>query len=119
MKKLSDQQFWTTLRESAGIYAFTVRLIKEEYNIDITRQGVRDRALKRPEELKDIKEEGVDIAEEGLQSLMKSKNEAVRFKAIQLYLKTQGKDRGWIERQELDVDVEADRNFTVEFIMPE
>jgi hypothetical protein len=28
------------------------------------------------------------------------------------------KKRGYVEKQELDVEVEVDRNFTVEFIMP-
>ena len=119
MKKLTDKQFWTILREGAGIYGRTVRLIKKSYDIDISRQAVRERAKKRPDELKDIKEECVDIAEEGLHTLMRSKNESVRLKAVQLYLKTIGKKRGYVERQEFDIDLEADMNFTVEFIMPE
>jgi len=117
MKKLTDPQFWAILREGAGIYAFTVRLIKKEYGIDISRQAVRDRALKKPDLLKDIKEENIDVAEEGLHSLMRSKNEAVRLKAVQLFLKTQGIERGYVERQEVDID--ANMNFTVDFIMPE
>jgi hypothetical protein len=115
--KISDSQFWQILRESAGIYARAVRLFKKELDVDVTRQGVRKRALKDPDQLKDIKEENIDIAEEGLHSLMRSKNEAVRFKAVQFYLKTIGRDNGYVERQELDID--GDYNLTVEFIEPE
>ena len=70
-----------------------------------------------PEQLKDIKEENIDIAEEGLHSLMRSKNEAVRFKAVQFYLRTIGKGSGYIERQELEID--GDFNLVVEFVEPE
>jgi len=115
--KLTDNEFWKVLRESAGIYARAVRLAKKEYNVDISRIAIRERALKDPHQLKDIREENIDIAEEGIHSLMRSKNESVRFKAVQLYLKTIGKERGYVERQEFDVD--SDMNFTVEFIMPE
>jgi hypothetical protein len=117
--KLTDKEFWSILREGAGIYGRTVRLIKKEYGIDINRVSVRERALKDPDQLKDIREENIDVAEEGLHSLMRSKNEAIRLKAVQLYLKTIGKKRGYVERQEFDIDLEADMNFTVEFIMPE
>jgi len=117
MKKLTDKQFWSILREGAGIYGRTVRLIKKEYDIDITRQSVRERAMKRPDEIKDIKGQNIDIAEEGLHSLMRSKNETIRFKAVQFYLKTIGRDNGYVERQELEVD--GDYNLIVEFVEPE
>ncbi len=117
MKKLTDKQFWSILREGAGIYGRTVCLIKKEYDVDISRQAVRDRALKDPDQLKDIKGQNIDIAEEGLHSLMRSKNETIRFKAVQFYLKTIGRDNGYVERQELEVD--GDYNLTVEFIEPE
>lgn len=112
--KLSNEEFWAGLRESAGIYSRAVRLYKKEYDVDISRVGVRDRALKDPEQLKDIKEQNIDVAEEGLHTLMRTKNEPVRLRAIDLFLKTQGKDRGYVERREVDID--GDMNLVVEFV---
>ena len=35
--KLSNNEFWAGLRESAGLYSRSVRLFKREYDVDITR----------------------------------------------------------------------------------
>jgi len=115
--KLTNQQFWAVLRESAGLYSRAVRLFKKEYDVDISRVSVRERALKDKDQLADIKEQNLDIAEEGLHTLMRTNNEAVRLRAIDLYLKTQGKSRNYVERQELEVD--GDFNLIVEFVTPE
>ena len=112
--KLSNEQFWAGLRESAGLYARAVRLYKKEYNVDISRISVRERALKDADQLKDIREQNLDIAEEGLHSLMRTKNENVKLRAIDLFLKTQGKGRGYVERQELEIN--EDMNLTIKFI---
>ena len=112
--KLSNEQFWAGLRESAGLYARAVRLYKKEYDVDITRISVRERAMKDPDQLKDIREQNLDIAEEGLHSLMRTKNENVKLRAIDIFLKTQGKGRGYVERQEVEFD--GDMNLTVKFI---
>jgi len=32
---------------------------------------------------------------------MRSKNERIRFQSVQFYLKTKGKDRGYVERSEV------------------
>ena len=112
--KLSSDEFWGGLRESAGLYARAVRLYKKEYGVVISRVGVRDRALKAPDQLQDIREENLDIAEEGLHTLMQTKNENVKLRAIDLFLKTQGKGRGYIERQE--VEPIGDFNVQVEFV---
>ena len=47
---------------------------------------------------------------------MRTKNEPVRLRAIDLFLKTQGKSRGYVERQELEID--GDFNLVVEFVEP-
>lgn len=104
-KKISDEQFLSLLRENAGLFARTARAIKKQFKIEYSRQAVRDRAEKFPDELMDICEENLDIAEEGLHSLMRSGNEAVKLRAIELYLKTKGKKRGYIERQEIDATI--------------
>ena len=112
--KLSSEEFWAGLRESAGLYARAVRLYKKEYGVVISRVGVRDRALKDPDQLKDIREQNLDIAEEGLHSLMRTKNENVKLRAIELFLKTQGRARGYVEKQEIDLD--GDMNLTIKFV---
>lgn len=99
--KLSDEQFFSILRENAGLFARTARAIKQQFGIKYTRQAVRKRALASPEILKDIEEENLDIAEEGLHTLMRSQNERIKLKAIELFLKTKGKKRGYVERQEM------------------
>ncbi len=67
---------------------------------------MRDRALKNPEELDDIRQQNIDLAEEGLFTLMRSKNEMIRFKSIELFLKCQGRDRGWVQKIEADLKIE-------------
>lgn len=104
-KKISEQQFLSILRENGGLFARTARAIQDQFNIEYSRQAVRDRAANYPEELDDIAEENLDIAEEGLLSLIRSDNENVRLRAIELLLKTKGKKRGYVEKTELDVSV--------------
>lgn len=98
---ISDKEFWPILRENAGIYARTARAIRKAFNIDYTRDAVKKRAERHPERLQSIIDENLDIAEEGLHSLMRSKKENIRFRAIEFYLKTKGKSRGYVERSEL------------------
>lgn len=100
-KKLSKAEFISILRENAGLFARTARAIEKQYGVKFSRQSVRERALKHPEELKDIEEQNIDVAEEGLHSLMRSKNERVKLQAIKMYLQTKGKKRGYIERKEI------------------
>ena len=99
--KLSDEQFLSVLRENGGLYARTARAIREQFGINYSRQAVRARAENHPDEVRDIEEENIDVAEDGLKSLMQSKNEAVRLGAIKLFLTTKGKKRGYVERQEV------------------
>jgi len=61
-------------------------------------------------DVKDIKNYAVDFAESQLLQCIKDKRET----SIIFYLKTQGKDRGYIERQEIDA---GDNNvFRIEII---
>ena len=113
LRKISDKEFLAILRENGGLYARTAKAIENQFKIRYSRQAVRDRAVKFPEEVADIEEENVDIAEEGLHSLMRSENETVRLRAIELYLKTKGKKRGYIEKTEQEVTV---NKIEVEFI---
>ena len=99
-RKLSDNEFFTILRENAGLYARTARAIEKQYNVPYTRQAVKDRAENHPDILDDIKQENLDIAEEGLHSLMRDKDKRIKKDAIFFYLKGPGKNRGYAERHE-------------------
>ncbi len=102
LRKISDKEFFAVLRENAGLYARTAKAIEKQFSVTYSRQAVRDRAEKFPDVLADINEENVDIAEEGLHSLIRSKNDNIRLRAIELYLKTKGKKRGYVEKQEVE-----------------
>ena len=93
--KISESDFFAILRECAGIYARAARVISKKIGEPYSRQAVRERAEKRPDLMSDIEEENKDIAEEGLQSLMRSKDESIRMKSVFLYLKTKCRDRGY------------------------
>jgi hypothetical protein len=101
-KLISNKEFWAMLRANGGLYARTARAIKEKFKLnDYARQTVRARALLRPDLLADIEEENIDIAEESLAQIMRSsKQESTRLDATKFYLKTKGKNRGYVERQE-------------------
>ena len=101
VKKITDEQFLSILRENAGLYARTAKAIEKQFGIQYSRQAVNQRAKSHPGELQDIREQNLDVAEEGLHTLMQSKNESVRLRSIELFLKTQGKNRGYSERQEI------------------
>lgn len=116
VRKLTDTEFFTVLRENAGIYARTARAIEKQYGISYTRQSVKYRAEQNPDELKDIEEQNIDIAEEGLHSLMMSDNERIKLQAIKMYLSTIGRKRGYSDTLELSGPnggpIQTDSTFT-------
>ena len=86
-KKISDKEFCGRLRETAGLYARTARAIRNQFDIPYTRQAVRQRAEKNIEELNDILDESFEVAEDGLHSIMRSKNERLRLEACKFQIK--------------------------------
>lgn len=106
---LSDEEFFSILRENAGLFARTAKAISETYGIEYSRQAARQRALMSPEILADIDDESLDLAEGGMNDLMKSLDEDVKFKSCQFVLKTKGKKRGYVERTEVS-PVDPDGN---------
>jgi hypothetical protein len=74
-----------------------------------TRQSVWKRATGDPEQLGDIIEEALDIAEEGLQSLIRTAPPNVRLQAIQFFLKAKGKSRGYGDKP-LEISATATHN---------
>jgi len=113
-KKISDKEFLTILRENAGLFARTATAIQGQFDIEYSRQAVRTRALNFPEELDDIEEENIDVAEEGLHSLMQSENERMKLKAIEIFLKTKGKKRGYSTKVETPTPIVYDVSLTRE-----
>lgn len=101
--KLSSKEFWAILRANGGIFGRTAKAIREKYEISFTRQAVRSRAEKFPDKLSDIREETIDIAEGVLHELMDGDDARVKADVAKFYLKTIGKNRGYVEREEHDV----------------
>jgi len=111
-KKISDEQFLSVLRENAGLYARTAKAIKKQFNIPYSRQAVRDRAETFQKELEDIAEENLDIAEEGLMTIMRTGSENNKLRAIELILKTKGRKRGYIEKLGIEFPDNVNITFT-------
>ena len=59
----------------------------------------------------DISDIAIDFAESQLFELIKGGN----ITAVIFYLKTKGKKRGYVEKQEIEIE-DQDRNITVEFV---
>ena len=113
VRKITDKQFLAILRDNGGLFARTAAAIEIQFNVPYSRQAARKRAEKFPDVIFDIEQEMVDLAEEGLHTLMRSGDERVRLKACELYLKTKGKMRGYVERNETDVSYRS-----TELILP-
>jgi len=99
-KKVTDEQFWSALAENCGLYSKTMRAIKKQYGIDITRQAIKERAERDQARLDDIRDSVVEVAEDGIFSLAKDKSKYIRLEACSLIARTLGKNRGWVTRQE-------------------
>jgi hypothetical protein len=113
-KKISEKEFWAILRKNAGLFARTARAIEKTLGIPYSRQAVRERAEKDPAQLAEIQEENIDIAEEGLHDLMRSGQDSVKLRAIELYLKSKGSHRGYFDK----ADVNHNGKVIFEFIDP-
>lgn len=100
-RRLSKKEFWAALTEAGGLYARCARIIKEKHGFAITRQAVRERAEREPDRLMELVETGLDLAEEKLQQLFDSKSERIRLRALEFYLRSKGKGRGYSERTEI------------------
>ena len=102
IKKVTDKELWAALEANSGLLSRTARALEKKLGITYTRQAVKERAEKDMERLNDIREQQIDIAEDSLIKLIRSEDERVQFQAVKYYLSTIGKNRGYIERRELD-----------------
>jgi hypothetical protein len=64
------------------------------------------------QDLKDAEEAIIDNVESKLLSKIHDGDTTCMI----FFLKTKGKDRGYVERQEVDMDIDGDMSLTVEFI---
>jgi len=109
MAKLSDAQFLDILRRNGAIAARTVEAIRKEYKIEYSRQAVYQRMRTFPEEVQDIIEESIDVAEEQLIGLIRTcKNPNVKLNAIKYFLDAKGKERGYNAKEQAPTKVEVE-----------
>jgi hypothetical protein len=95
MAKVTNQQVIDALERSAGILSAAAELLP------VSRQAIQDRINRYPSlavAQMEIKEKNIDFAESKLMQGIKSGN----MTAIIFYLKTMGKDRGYMERQQVE-----------------
>ena len=99
--KINDGEFLEALQICGGLQQKTADYISEKYGIKYTRWAVHDRIKRKfKDEVKNIKEGNLDRAEFELFKLMESYDENVKLKAIQFYLKSNGRDRGYGDKIE-------------------
>ena len=95
MKKYSDEVIITALKKSAGMVTYAAKLLKVDYTTLYS-------WLKKYPVLEKARQEAIeanlDLAETKLLSNIKAGKEASIF----FYLKCKGKDRGYIERQQIE-----------------
>ena len=101
-QKITNEQFFAVLRDNGGLCTQTALAIEKIYGIKYSRQSVYERTKTHPEIVADIRESCIDSAEGGLQQLMETDDERIKLQALQLYLKTIGKTRGYVEKTEVD-----------------
>lgn len=102
-RKLTEKEFWAILRENRGLFSQTARAIEDKYGFPFTRQSVRERALRKEAALRDIEESNLDMAETVVFDLLESGDERVKADIAKFYLKTKGKQRGYIETQNIEI----------------
>ncbi len=103
----NKSNFLIAFKNSAGNIAHACRAANIDRQTYYNYVGKFDSFKK---ECENIKEENIDFAESILMGEIKNKN----MTATIFYLKTIGRNRGYIERQEMEID--ADVNLKVEFI---
>ena len=98
--KVTNDQLIDAIKKNAGIVSGILQTLKKEYNIEVTRNAIYDRRYKDPAieaAFIEAEEMTADVAENRLLDAIRSGN----MKAVMFYLKTKGKKRGYVERQEM------------------
>ena len=98
--KVTNGQLIDAIKKNAGIVSGILQTLKKEYGIEMQRQSIYDRKNSDPEiaaAFIEAEEVISDVAENRLLDAIRSGN----MKAVMFYLKTKGKKRGYVERQEM------------------
>ena len=104
--------FLVALKASRGLYAETARFISRVYGINYTRQSVRERVNRRfKKHIEEIRQTSLDKAERTLLDLMgPNVPDRVRLQAATFYLRKQGKERGYAD----GLDINLNETITVQ-----
>lgn len=107
--KVTDAEFLAFLRAGMGLFHRTAKLIQNEGknhdpNFTYSRQAVEDRAKRLdPQILADIRNTVLDIAEDvQIRHMHLLDNPNVAQRASEFVLSRIGKDRGYVERKEIE-----------------
>lgn len=104
-KKVSDEMLAEVLEKSSGLVTATVRLLAKA-GIKINRNAIQDR-INNSEKLQEIVRDGNEIRnDDAVLSLHKAIRNGEGW-AVCFQLKCLGKDRGYIEKQQADANVNA------------
>jgi len=91
--EISDNDFIAILTENCGLCALTAFELEQKYGVKFTAESVRKRAKLHKGLLEDIIEKNMNKTEKSLNDLMESEDVNIKFKAIDIFTKTFGKDR--------------------------
>ena len=103
MAKLSKKKVREAISGSMGIYA----VIASKCNVSraaVTKFLQKEKNENLVEEINEEREKLIDVGERKLIELINAGN----FNAIKLLLTTKGKDRGYIEKQEIESKISVD-----------
>ncbi len=112
MTKINPKMFKLALKDTGGIYQQIAK------NLKVCRNAVVKYVSKHPETKALIEEERERILDLMEASLIKKAIVNDDFKAQQFYLKTIGKDRGYVEKTETELSGSTDNRITFEIVNP-
>ena len=122
MAEISDKVYWTYLKANKGLYSQTAAAIAQHENIKMSRQAVRERAIRNPDKLNEVFEYLKDKAESNMHNLMDdADSDAVKLKANLEWLNRKAKDRGWGEDETIDINanISNESKISLENVDPE
>ena len=106
-REITDDEIAEALQKTNGLQTSAAKWLLKYKNAKIDRSTISKR-IKNSKELQDVADEidskTLDFAEGALLEHIQNKN----LKAIIFYLKCKGKERGYVERQEISAEVSAE-----------
>lgn len=108
-RSITDDMIIEALKATGGIKTAAVALIKKNTGISMDRTTINLRLKKNAkiqEAIAEAEESVLDLAQGSLVKAIKNGN----ITAIIFYLKTKGKDRGFVEKHEIDSKTEITNN---------